>query len=180
MVSNIRHQTKKQSQQKPNRWTALYIHSTSEVLCPIIVISPLFVEVYFSTLALSFINWDSHQSSCSSLWTVHRGFWSGATRDAAFQRVKQHLYLEAVHIGTNIQVLVIDAAATAAVLAGIAAVGWLLSLSSLLSSLLVENVFGWWDFVRVCFGLPGSPCHWSHFGTLQHGSRVNTPPITVS
>ena len=138
MVSNIRHQTKKQSQQKPNRWTALYIHSTSEVLCPIIVISPLFVEVYFSTLALSFINWDSHQSSCSSLWTVHRGFWSGATRDAAFQRVKQHLYLEAVHIGTNIQVLVIDAAA-ATVLVGIVAVGWLLSLLSLSSLLLMDR-----------------------------------------
>ena len=53
---------------------------------------------------------------------MHRGFWSGATRDAAFQRVKQHLYLEAVHIGTNIQVLVIDAAA-ATVLVGIVAVG---------------------------------------------------------
>ena len=53
---------------------------------------------------------------------MHRGFWSGAAQDAAFQRVKQNSHLVAVLSSTNIQVLVIDAAATA-VLVGIVAVG---------------------------------------------------------
>ena len=131
------------------------------MLCPIAVTFHHFADLYLNTLASSCSISDRHWSSCSSLWTAHQEFWSGATRDAAFRRVKEHAYLVAVLSSTSVQVRII-AATAAAILVGIVAVGWLLSLLSP-SSLLVGNVFVWWDFIRVCLTVLVAPYGRSHF-----------------